>query len=268
MPARRWRSAACVSVVTVTSRFTFSKRRVGDGLRFGERRGPCQRALGFLPVGGGRGDLARQLGASRLELAQASVHEGARLFRQGRCAWPAGRRAARSGPTRSLSSRVMRRCRSSRRPRSARRLTIFISACAGLELRADGGGAQAGADLAFDRRTQRDQPRIDDGLGAGCLQQRAHRQPADGQHQQRSHGNLQQPAAMRSQLAAQDGTDGPASLRRRPCCCRGVRAFRRLRAASSCGRQCRADPGRRHCSRSRSAPLRACGSDRPAAAMA
>ncbi len=133
---------------------------------------------------------------------------------------------------------------------------------AGLELHADSGGAQACADLALDRRAQRDQPRIDDGLGAGCLQQvRTGSQPT-------ASTSSAPTATFTSRLrwvaasCARCGQMAPPVFAGRPCCCRGARAFRRLRAASSCGRQCRADAGRRCRSRSRSAPVRARGSDR------
>ena len=75
----------------------------------------------------------------------------------------------------------MSRMRSSSRPRSARRIDDARRAPRRAGARVPTAIGAQGPDLAFDRRAQGDQPRVDDGLGAGRFQQRAHRQPA-GRH--------------------------------------------------------------------------------------
>jgi len=78
-------------------------------------------------------------------------------------------------------------------------VTLVVSYRTGLKLGSDRYRPK-GPDLAFDRRAQGDQPRIDDGFGAGRFQERAHRQPAGRHDDDEPDCGLEQAAMLRPEL--------------------------------------------------------------------
>ena len=232
MPARRWRSAACVSVATVTSRFTFSNVALVMVLdsASGVARASARSASCRLAAAAAISLVSSALLASswrRRPSMKARVCSDKVLVHRLQVVAPRGQSHPFALEPVDQAVQIVEA--------SAFGAPVddLHQPRAGLELHADSGGAQAGADLAFDRRAQRDQPCIDDGLGAGCLQQvRTGSQPTA------STSSAPMPTfSSRLRWVAASCARRDRWSRQcfgRPCCCRGAHAFRRLRAASSC----------------------------------
>ena len=168
------------------------QRRGRNAARAGHRLDACEGLLGRVAVGAGDGQLAGDLGGAGLELAQASFLEGPQLV--GDVGLHHGHVGDARGNARTLALELIDEAGEIIEPTAlGAPVDDAQDRVAGLEVRAD---VDAGRrlDVAFDRGAQRDETGIDHRLGAGRLQQRADRQPADHGQQQQADDRLRRAA--------------------------------------------------------------------------
>ena len=169
-------------------------RRPAVGQRLRARQG----RLGLHAPSLGRGNLAPELGGAGLELVDAAGLKGARL--DGEPVVQGLEIVAPGDLDLVLALELIDEPDEIVEPAAlGARIDDADEHRTGLKLGSDRYRPQR-PDLAFDRRAQGDQPRVDDGFGAGRFQERAHRQPAGRHDDDEANRGLEQPAMLRPEL--------------------------------------------------------------------